>query len=165
MVSAPHSQYSRVSTRAGLPLTSGRSINETDQHLQANLSAGQDLIDALTSLRLTMPSLDSSLHSRLVTLFPSVILALQSSFSLIRMTAAKCLAALCDIVTEEGMKRLVDDVVPLIGDAGRVQSRQGAIEAVHRTFLIYLWLTKMNELTAQISSKYSRSRHYLTSFS
>jgi hypothetical protein len=31
---------------------------------------------------------------------------------------------------------MVDDVVPLIGDARRVESRQGAIEAVHRTSLL-----------------------------
>ena len=30
------------------------------------------------------------------------------------------------------MRRMVDNVVPLIGDARRVESRQGAIEAVHR---------------------------------
>ena len=30
------------------------------------------------------------------------------------------------------MRRMVDDVVPLIGDARRVESRQGGIEAVHR---------------------------------
>jgi TATA-binding protein-associated factor len=40
------------------------------------------------------------------------------------------------------MRRLVDDVVPLIGDARRVESRQGAIEAVHRTFL---WFGRRGE--------------------
>lgn len=39
-------------------------------------------------------------------------------------------------MTEEGMRRMVDDVVPLIGNAQRVESRQGAIEAVHRMSLI-----------------------------
>jgi TATA-binding protein-associated factor len=111
---------------------SGRSVEETDIYLSANLSSGQDVIDALTSLRLTAPSLDVSLHPRLIILFPFIVLALQSSYSLVRITAAKCLAALCDVMTEEGMRRMVDNVVPLIGDARRVESRQGAIEAVHR---------------------------------
>lgn len=113
-------------------LIPGKSVSETDEYFAANVSAGQDVIDALTSLRMVVPSFDVSLHPRLITLFPSIILALQSSFSLIRATAAKCLAALCDVMTEEGMKRMVDDVVPLIGDARRVEARQGAIEAVHR---------------------------------
>jgi len=117
---------------------SGRSVEETDEYLSANASSGQDVIDALTSLRLTAPSLDTSLYPRLITLFPFIILALQSKYSLIRTTAAKCLAALCDVMTEEGMKRMVDDVVPLIGDARRVESRQGAIEAVHRTHYVHL---------------------------
>jgi TATA-binding protein-associated factor len=111
-------------------------VEETDEYLSTSTSSGQDVIDALTSLRLTAPSLDPSLHQRLITLFPFIILALQSKYSLIRTTAAKCLAALCDVMTEEGMKRMVDDVVPLIGDARRVESRQGAIEAVHRTSLL-----------------------------
>jgi hypothetical protein len=110
-------------------------VSETDDGLAENVSSGQDVIDALTSLRMVAPSLDVSLHPRLITLFPSVILALQSRFSLIRTTAAKCIAALCDVMTEEGMKRMVDDVVPLIGDATRVEARQGAIEAVHRKFV------------------------------
>jgi len=123
---------SNSSTCYGRELISGRTVEETDEYLSTNTSSGQDVIDALTSLRLTARSLDTTLHQRLITLFPFIILALQSKYSLIRTTAAKCLAALCDVMTEEGMKRMVDDVVPLIGDARRVESRQGAIEAVHR---------------------------------
>lgn len=95
-------------------------------------SAGQDLVDCLTSLRLVAPELDSALFPHLTTLFPPIILALQSSFAVIRNTAAKCLAALCDVITEDGMRVVVDDVVPLVGDARRVASRQGAVEAIHR---------------------------------
>lgn len=67
-----------------------------------------------------------------MSLFPQIIAALQSSYSLIRTSAAKCIAALCLVMTEVSMKSVVDDVVPLIGDAKRVSSRQGAVEAVHR---------------------------------
>ena len=90
------------------------------------------MVDCLTSLRLVTPDVDPALHPQLVSLFPPIIGALQSSFSVIRNTAAKCLAALCDVVADEGMKRLVDDVVPLVGNASRVASRQGAVEAIHR---------------------------------
>ncbi|WWC63144.1 uncharacterized protein I303_105744 [Kwoniella dejecticola CBS 10117] len=111
--------------------TSGANIDEVDKRLSENIQAGQDVVDCLTSLRLIVPELDPSLHTRLHSLFPCIILALQSSFSVIRHTAAKCLAALCDVMLNEGMKRVVDDVVPLVGDATRVSSRQGAVEAIH----------------------------------
>nr|XP_019011335.1 TATA-binding protein-associated factor [Kwoniella pini CBS 10737]OCF50116.1 TATA-binding protein-associated factor [Kwoniella pini CBS 10737] len=109
----------------------GANITEVDKRLAENVQAGQDIVDCLTSLRLITPELDSALHSRLHMLFPPIILALQSSFAVIRYTAAKCLAALCDVMLNEGMRRVVDDVVPLVGDATRVFSRQGAVEAIH----------------------------------
>lgn len=111
---------------------SGTSIDDLDGKLANDIPAGQDLIDALTSLRFIAPMLDASLQDRLSSLFPSIIGCLSSSFSMIRATAAKCLAALCDIMTETGMRLVVDNVVPLVGDAKRTYSRQGAVEAIHR---------------------------------
>ncbi|WVQ82019.1 hypothetical protein IAT38_004147 [Cryptococcus sp. DSM 104549] len=113
-------------------LNPGADIEKVDRDLSANLQDGQDLIDALTSLRLIAPELDPILHPHLHPLFTPVITALQSSFSVVRHTAAQCLAAMCDVMTDEGMRRVVDDVVPLVGDAGRVYSRQGAVEAIFR---------------------------------
>lgn len=92
---------------------------------------GQELVDALTSLRLVAPELDIALHPDLVQLFPSLIVALQSSYSVIRNAAARTLAALCDVATEDGMRLVVDQLVPLVGNAEHVQSRQGAVEAIH----------------------------------
>ncbi|KAK6910607.1 hypothetical protein I203_104639 [Kwoniella mangroviensis CBS 8507] len=106
-------------------------INEIDKKLSENAQAGQDIIDCLTSLRLIVPELDPSLHAQLHVLFPPIITALQSSFAVIRHSAAKCLAAFCDVLLNESMKKVVDDVVPLVGDATRVASRQGAVEAIH----------------------------------
>ncbi|ADV22686.1 Helicase, putative [Cryptococcus gattii WM276] len=110
----------------------GVNIEQVDQHLTTNVQAGQDLIDALTSLRLIAPELDPVLHNRMYNLFSPIITALQSSFSVVRNAAAQCLAAMCDVMTDEGMKRVVDDVVPLVGDAKKAYSRQGAVEAIHR---------------------------------
>lgn len=93
---------------------------------------GQDLVDSLTSLRLITPEIHPGLHSRLVSPFPAIISALQSPYAVLRNTAATCLATLCDVVTDEGMKRIIDDVVPLVGDAKNIPARQGAVEAIHR---------------------------------
>lgn len=92
---------------------------------------GQDLIDTLTSLRLVAPQLDPKLHSQVDGLFPPLIVALQSSFTVVRNAAARTVAALCDVATEEAMRIVVDGIVPLVGDAERVHSRQGAVEAIH----------------------------------
>ena len=97
-------------------------------------SAGQDLIDCLTGLRLVAPELGPELHDRLATLFPPIIKALQTSLAVVRNTAAKCLAELCEVITDEGMKRVVDDVVPLVGDTRKVAARQGAVEGIHREY-------------------------------
>ncbi|OWZ77626.1 TATA-binding protein-associated factor [Cryptococcus neoformans Bt85] len=110
----------------------GVNIEQVDQNLTTNVQAGQDLIDALTSLRLIAPELDPVLYYRLHDLFSPIITALQSSYSVVRNAAAQCLAAMCDVMTDEGMKRVVDDVVPLVGDAKKAYSRQGAVEAIHR---------------------------------
>ncbi|WWC90834.1 uncharacterized protein L201_005771 [Kwoniella dendrophila CBS 6074] len=115
---------------------SGTNIEEIDQRLSGNVQAGQDIIDCLTSLRLIVPELDPILHPKLDALFLPIIMALQSSFAVIRHSAAKCLAALCDVMLNDGMKKVVDDVVPLVGDATRVSSRQGAVEAIHHTIKI-----------------------------
>ncbi|WVQ74752.1 hypothetical protein IAR50_004357 [Cryptococcus sp. DSM 104548] len=107
-------------------------IENVDADLASTPQMGQDLVDALVSLRLIAPELDPILYSQLFPLFSPVLLALQSSYSVVRYTAAHCLAAMCNVMTDEGMKRVVDNVVPLVGDAKRVHSRQGAVEAIHR---------------------------------
>jgi TATA-binding protein-associated factor len=114
---------------------SGVSIEDADARLAEKTSTGQDLIDALTTLRYLAPMLNASLHERVASLLPPIIGCLSSTFAVIRSTASKCLAALCDIMTEDAMKKIVDDVVPLVGDAKRTASRQGAVEAIHRQSL------------------------------
>jgi TATA-binding protein-associated factor len=93
---------------------------------------GQDLVDCLTSLRLVSPELDPALHPQLASLLPPLIANLSSQFSVIRNTAAKCLAVLCDVITDDAMRQVVDIVVPMVGDAQRVPSRRGSVEAIHR---------------------------------
>ncbi|RXK40222.1 TATA-binding protein-associated factor [Tremella mesenterica] len=98
---------------------------------EGGIQAGQDVLDALTSIRLILPELHSNLHDKVGGLLPSIILALQSSYAVVRLSAAKCLATMCEVMTEKAMKEVVDRVVPLIGDAKRESARRGAVEAVH----------------------------------
>lgn len=113
-------------------LLDGSDPSALDASLQGDDSTrGQDLVDCLTSLRLTMPCLDPSLYPRVIDLFPALIVALQSRFAVIRNAAARTMAGMCDVATEEGMRVVVDDVVPLVGDAEHVHARRGAVEAIH----------------------------------
>ncbi|KAK4687502.1 TATA-binding protein-associated factor, partial [Tremellales sp. Uapishka_1] len=111
--------------------TDGTPIDELDAKLVADTQSGQALVDTLSSLRLLSGELSPDLSGDLVALFSPIILALQSSHSLVRNMAAQALAALCDVVLVEGMKRIVDDLLPLIGDSTRVESRRGAVEGIH----------------------------------
>ena len=95
-------------------------------------SKGQDVVDSLTSLSLIVPFLDSRLDPQMSTLFRPTIAALSSSYPLIRNAASKCLAGICATLTDDGMRQVVDHVVPLVSDAKRVQSRQGAVETIHQ---------------------------------
>lgn len=113
-------------------LTADSTIDRADELISTDATKGQDIIDSLTTLRLISPFLHTDLYPKILSLFPHIICALQSTFSVMRNTAAKCLAALCDVMCDEGMGSIVDVVVPLVGDAKRVASRQGAVEAVHR---------------------------------
>ncbi|KAL1409070.1 TATA-binding protein-associated factor mot1 [Vanrija albida] len=110
-------------------LQASQSVDSLDSALQE--AGGQDLIDSLSSLHLVAPKLDASLHGHLVDLLPHLVSVLQSSFTVVRNVAARTLATLCSVATEDGMKFVVDQVVPLVGDAEHVHSRQGAVEAIH----------------------------------
>jgi TATA-binding protein-associated factor len=112
--------------------SAGSTIETADAKMKETPMLGQDVIDNLTSLRLVAPYLDARLRPQLMTLLHPIVLALQSSFPLIRNTAARCLAALCDVELSEAMRMVVESVVPLVGDAKRVDARRGAVEAVHR---------------------------------
>ena len=106
-------------------------ITEADKAL-ADAPRGQEVVDSLTSLRLIVPFLDDSLRPHISTLFQPIIAALSSSYPLIRNAASKCLAGTCSTLRDDGMRQVIDHVVPLVGDAKRVQSRQGAVEAIHQ---------------------------------
>lgn len=90
----------------------------------------QKTIDALASIELVVPHLDPSLHTRIQTLLPAIVLALQSEYTIIRHAAAKCIATLCNVMTDVAMRAIVDDVVPLVSD-NRVHARQGGVEAIY----------------------------------
>lgn len=95
------------------------------------VSLGQEVVDGLSTLRALLPKFHQSLHSPIISLFPLIIKALQSSFSVLRYAAAKCFATICSVITVQGMTTLVESVIPMIGNALDLQCRQGAVECVY----------------------------------
>lgn len=99
---------------------------------------GQDVIDSLSVLEAVSPALDPALWPRLTELFPAVAIALRSKFAIIRQTAARCFATICVVMTTEAMRFVIEQLLPLIGDAVVLSNRQGAAEAIYRSFPIPL---------------------------
>lgn len=93
---------------------------------------GQDVIDSLSVLEAVSPALDPALWPKLTELFPPIAIALRSKFAIIRQTAARCFATVCEVMTAEAMRFVIEQLVPLIEDAIVLPNRQGATEAIYR---------------------------------
>ncbi|KAI5371105.1 Putative TATA-binding protein-associated factor Mot1 [Septoria linicola] len=94
-------------------------------------SIGQEAVDALSTLRALVATLDPALHSWVLSLLPFVARALQSKLAVLRYTAAKCFASVCSVITVQGFTMLVEQVIPPINNAHEVVERQGAIECIY----------------------------------
>lgn len=104
--------------------------------LPANISdtegtLGQEVVDAMSTLRALVASLDPALHAWVMDMLPLVVNAMQSKLAVLRYTAAKCFASVCSVITVPGFTMLVEKVLPPIDDAHEVVLRQGAIECVY----------------------------------
>ena len=96
---------------------------------------GQDVIDSLSVLEAVSPALDPALWPKLAELFPAIAIALRSKFAIIRQTAARCFATICEVMTTDAMRFVIERLLPLIGDAVVLLNRQGAAEAIYRALI------------------------------
>ncbi|KAF8445155.1 putative TBP associated factor [Terfezia claveryi] len=92
---------------------------------------GQEVVDGLSTIRALLPKFHPDLHTFVIDLFPLIVKALQSQFSVLRYAAAKCIATVCSVITVQGMTMLVEKVLPMIANAHDLCCRQGAIETVY----------------------------------
>lgn len=112
-----------------IPICAG-SVDESDMLIEKQY--GQDVIDSLSVLEAVAPSFDSGLWPRLAEILPILDLALRSRFAIIRQAAARCFATICDVMTAESMRYVVEKIVPLLGDPLVLANRQGATELIYR---------------------------------
>lgn len=94
---------------------------------------GQDVIDSLSVLEAVVPTLHRDLWPKVQELFPMIVMALRSRFAIIRQSAARCFAAICDVMTVEAMRFVIEAVLPFLGDTLENSNRQGATELVFST--------------------------------
>ncbi|KAF2767759.1 SNF2 family DNA-dependent ATPase domain-containing protein [Teratosphaeria nubilosa] len=92
---------------------------------------GQEVVDAMSTLRALIATLDPALYDWVLDLLPSVARALQSKLAVLRYTAAKCFASVCSVITVQGFTMLVEQVLPPINNAHETVHRQGAIECIY----------------------------------
>ncbi|KAK4635844.1 TATA-binding protein-associated factor mot1 [Fulvia fulva] len=96
-----------------------------------DMTLGQEAVDALSTLRALIATLDPSLHGWVLELLPYVGRALQCKLAVLRYIAAKCFASVCSVITVQGFTMLVEQVIPTISNAHEVVYRQGAIECIY----------------------------------
>ncbi|RMZ69830.1 putative MOT1-transcriptional accessory [Pyrenophora seminiperda CCB06] len=92
---------------------------------------GQEVVDALSTLRALVGSFHPSVRDFVKELLPLIAKALQSKLYVLRYAAAKCFATICSVMSVQGVTMLVESVLPTISDGGNVHARQGAIECIY----------------------------------
>ncbi|KAG9119826.1 TATA-binding protein-associated factor mot1 [Ceratobasidium sp. 392] len=102
-----------------------------DKKIEKADAVGQQVVDSLTVLHVVVPSLDESLHDRVVELFPSIARALRSKYALVRQAASRSLATLCGTITIKGMRFVVEEVLSFLGDTTVLENRQGTMELIY----------------------------------
>ncbi|KAM0788287.1 hypothetical protein ACM66B_001433 [Microbotryomycetes sp. NB124-2] len=107
---------------------SSGNTSAADAMLASDDAKGQDLLDCLTVLPTIARQLTPRVQERLAPLFPMLALATRSSFSVVRYAVAKCFASLCEVAPSEGMRHVVEMVLPVLADPVNVNNRRGAIE-------------------------------------
>ncbi|KAJ6608621.1 hypothetical protein B0H10DRAFT_1920958 [Mycena sp. CBHHK59/15] len=105
------------------------SPGDSDDRIQKQF--GQDVIDSLSVLEAVVPTFHPDLWPKLAETFPMMHTALTSRFAIIRQSAARCFATLCDVMTAEAMRYVIENIVPLLGDPLVLVNRQGATELMY----------------------------------
>ncbi|KAF9567569.1 hypothetical protein CPC08DRAFT_758154 [Agrocybe pediades] len=92
---------------------------------------GQDVIDSLSVLQDVIPTFHQELWPKLMDIFPLFDLLLQSRFAIIRQAAARCFSTICDLMTPQAMRHVIERIIPLIQDPLVLKNRQGATELIY----------------------------------
>ena len=129
-VSSLHVQMVRISYLVNVSLISCSIDTPDSADDLINRQHGQDVIDSLSVLEAVVPTLHHELWPKVRELFPMIAMALRSHFAIIRQSAARCFAAICDVMTVDAMRSVIETILPFLGDTLVNPNRQGATELV-----------------------------------
>ncbi|KAL4398867.1 TATA-binding protein-associated factor Mot1 [Malassezia pachydermatis] len=93
---------------------------------------GQAVLDACSVLECVAPHLAPEIRTRLTPLLDALVRVIQSEYAVIRNAGARCFSMLTRTVTDEAMHKLVECIVPMLGEADLAR-RQGAMEVISCT--------------------------------
>jgi hypothetical protein len=119
---------------------------------------GQDVIDSLSVLEAVLPTLHDELWPTLTEIYSMLALALRSQYAIIRQSAARCFATVCDVAIADTMRFVVEKIVPFLGDALSLSNRQGAVEPMYRKCSCGLLLCLFTELTCLLDRYCAETR-------
>jgi TATA-binding protein-associated factor len=109
------------------------SLDKSDELIEKQY--GQDVIDSLSVLEAVVPTFHNRLQHELQELFPMMGLALRSRFAIVRQAAARCFATICDVMTLEAMRYVIESVIPFLQDPLVATNRQGTMELIYRQYI------------------------------
>jgi TATA-binding protein-associated factor len=92
---------------------------------------GQDVIDSLSVLQVILPFISDGVNNRIAALMPLILGVSCSTYGVLRNCAAKTLAVACKALPNVGMLFVIENVLPLLGDASNEINRSGGIEAIY----------------------------------
>ena len=66
-------------------------------------------------------------------------LGIRSKFAIVRQCSTKCFATVCDVITNDAMRYVVEKAIPLMNDPLNLNNRQGSIELIFRKDASFVW--------------------------
>jgi TATA-binding protein-associated factor len=87
-------------------------------------------------LEAVVPTFHDGLQHKLQELFPLMDRALRSRFAIVRQAAARCFATLCDVMTLEAMRYVVENIILFLQDPLVATNRQGTMELIYRQYIL-----------------------------
>ncbi|KAK3705187.1 hypothetical protein QZH41_013983, partial [Actinostola sp. cb2023] len=102
-----------------------------DEKVRANEADAQTLVNSLQVLELLIPHIEESLLAMVVDLFPNLLVCLQHPYCAVRHMSARCMGVLSTAASQQTMKHVISDVIPLLATGDSVDKRQGAVEAIN----------------------------------
>lgn len=105
--------------------------SDTSNLSDKTTNLGQEVVDGLSVLRTLVGKFNPKLMTIVLDAMPSLLKALASEYSTIRHAAAMAFAQICKADTVRCMEMAITQLVPMLADAGSLQKRQGAIEAIY----------------------------------